>query len=274
MKNLNYLQPGLYPGLTFDQYRAYGRFGGTDAAYLATHTPAHWQARKKQPASPAMMFGTAAHCLLLEGREAFEQQFIVSPGFDRRTKNGKSDHFEFVSAHAGKEILSPLEYNSLMEMQYAFLQSKTVERIMEGLLKETSLFWNCPISDVECCGRFDAIGGGIAVDLKTTQDASPDGFLRAVKQYGYHIQAGHYLDGLDEIGYDWEEFYFIAIETNPPYGLAVYQLDDEMINAGRRLAIQARHKFMEAEEYGYCGYMDSVVQLSFNGVVENNEIEL
>lgn len=275
MKNLNYLQPGLYPGLTFSEYRAYGRFGGSDAAYLATHSPAHWREHRKQPATQDMRFGTAAHVLLLEGRDAFEQQYIISPGFDRRTKAGKSDHLEFVSSHAGREILTPLEYKTLMEMNCAVQESIAGDILESCSDRELSLFWECAVTDTSCCGRLDFVGARTVGDLKTTSDASPDAFLRSVKQYGYHIQAGHYLDGLDTIRYNSNDpirWLFIAIEKTAPYGVAVYELDDEMLNEGRRLAYIARHKYQEAEEYGYWKGKDAIVKLSKHGEMINLDL--
>lgn len=273
MKNMNHLQPGLYPGLSFEEYHAYGRFGGSDAAYLATHSPAHWRAQRRQVATPAMQLGTAAHCLLLEGREEFEKRYIVKPGFDRRTKNGKESHLEFVAAHAGKTILTPAEYNTIVEMQSAMHQSNTAMDILEECWqRELSVFWTCSRSDVACCGRFDFAGVRIVGDLKTTSDASPAGFLNSVKRFNYHVQAGHYLDGIEECDTYPEAFYFIAIETSPPYGIGIYELDEAMLNEGRRLAITARMKLMEAEQYGYWGYKDAVVKLSFKGCFEKTTV--
>ena len=43
----------------------------------------------------ALDMGTALHCLLLEPGE-FDKRFIVSPKFDRRTKQGKADEEAFL----------------------------------------------------------------------------------------------------------------------------------------------------------------------------------
>lgn len=274
MKNLNYLQPGLYPGLTFSEYRAYGRFGGSDAAYLATHSPAHWREYRKQPGTPAQKFGTAAHVLILEGTEAFEQRYIVHPGFDRRTNAGKAAHLEFVTAHAEYEILTQLEYNTLMEMNLSVRQSMIASDILESCAqREVSLFWHCQLSDVQCCGRLDFVGDGIVGDLKTTSDASPEAFQRSVLRYGYYIQAGHYIDGLAVFEL-LPRFMFIAVEKDPPYAVGVYELDEDLLVDGIRQARIARRRYQEAEAEGYWANHDGIVMLTKNGVNPTGIIDL
>jgi exodeoxyribonuclease VIII len=84
-------------------------------------------------------------------------------------------------------------------------------------------------------GRPDALGDNLIVDLKTAQDASPDAFARTAANFGYHAQAAYYLDGLRNLGYCDEQavFLFVVVEKTPPFGVAVYALDDDAIEAGR-----------------------------------------
>ena len=84
-------------------------------------------------------------------------------------------------------------------------------------------------------GRPDALGDNLIVDLKTAQDASPEAFARTAANFGYHAQAAYYLDGLRELGECDEDavFLFVVVEKTAPYGVAVYNLDEEALDAGR-----------------------------------------
>lgn len=72
----------------------------------------------------------------------------------------------------------------------------------------------------------------VGVDLKTTEDASRNGFQRSISRYGYHRQAAFYLHGLAIAGISLDYFAFIVVEKSPPYAVAVYQLSHEAIQQG------------------------------------------
>jgi exodeoxyribonuclease VIII len=78
------------------------------------------------------------------------------------------------------------------------------------------------------------------VDLKTTTDASPAGFARAVERYRYHVQAAYALDGWPQAGGGTvERFVFIAVEKTPPYAVGLYDLSPALLRQGRWLYQQA-----------------------------------
>ena len=54
-------------------------------------------------------------------------------------------------------------------------------------------------------------------DVKTTQDASPKGFLKECIKYGYFLQGAHYVYTCKLAGYDVKKFSFIACEKTAPY---------------------------------------------------------
>jgi len=66
------------------------------------------------------------------------------------------------------------------------------------------------------------------VDIKTTDDASPDAFARTVTTFGYHLQAAHYLTMTGA-----ENFIFVAVERKAPYAVGIYRLDAEWVQIAR-----------------------------------------
>jgi exodeoxyribonuclease VIII len=71
---------------------------------------------------------------------------------------------------------------------------------------------------------------GFIYDLKTCEDASPRGFLSAVRKYNYGLQAYFYRHAV-ESAYKCRVlgFRFIAVEKEPPYATAVYELGPELM---------------------------------------------
>lgn len=63
-------------------------------------------------------------------------------------------------------------------------------------------------------------------DLKTTMDASPDAVARAVMNYGYDVQAAHYLDVWKAATGEDRRFRFVFVEKTAPYEVAVVELYD------------------------------------------------
>ena len=51
-----------------------------------------------QPTTPAMKFGSAIHMNVLQPEE-FHINYAVAPKFDKRTKQGKANHAEFVNSN-------------------------------------------------------------------------------------------------------------------------------------------------------------------------------
>lgn len=72
-------------------------------------------------------------------------------------------------------------------------------------------------------------------DFKTTTDASPEGAVKAVVNYGYDVQAAFYLDAWRVATGESRRFRFVLVEKEPPYEVAVVELydHDAMVAAGK-----------------------------------------
>ena len=147
-----------------------------------------------QLSTPAMKFGSALHMNVLQPEE-FNNNYAVSPKFDKRTKQGKIDYAEFVKANIFKTVVSEQDY-------------ELIEQMTDKLMRDPD----------------------IIVDLKTTQDSSYYGFASSVKRYKYYKQAAFYMDAVGA-----QEFYIVAIEKSPPFNINIIQLGDDLLDKGREL---------------------------------------
>lgn len=181
----------------------------------------------------ALTVGEAFHSLVLEPTE-FKEQFAVAPKVDRRTKDGREAWQMFMDANPGVTILTEDQYLSVTGMAKAVMNHPMAnELIMSRTETEVSLFWHQ--LGMPCKARIDAysLDQRCIIDLKSTDDASIDGFSRSVAKFKYHVQAAWYIDAARAAGFDVETIVFVAAEKTGPYGVACYRLDDQAIEEGR-----------------------------------------
>jgi exodeoxyribonuclease VIII len=203
---------------------------------LIRKAPALYRWRQANPIeqTPAMRLGTLTHTVVLEP-DLFERETAVRPeGIDRRTSAGKLAWAEFELEAAGREIISEEEWTKLAAIRDAVRSHPAASKALAGSpVIEQSIFWDA--DDIACRCRPDCVTErGVIVDLKTTRDASPEGFAKSVAQYRYHVQAAFYSDGYKAaFGEAPRGFVFIAVETEPPYLVAVYVASETMTSRGR-----------------------------------------
>jgi exodeoxyribonuclease VIII len=177
----------------------------------------------------AMADGTAVHSFFLE-RDNFNTDYVTKPSdIKLNTKVGK----EWAQEHQGKIIIDSEFSSNLLEMEKSFMDSpaKIIYNKNMGGQTELSYFWDdLGLVKGKCRPDWISDDGSIVIDLKTTIDASPIGFQKSISNWGYHLQLGWYLRGLQKLGLDSYDFIFIAIEKTPPFSVGVYRADQEMIN--------------------------------------------
>lgn len=209
---------------------------------LIARSPLHYWARYLDPKrvelepTAAMTIGSALHTHVLE-LDQWDARYVTAPdGIDRRTKTGKEAWADFIAGSAGKTVLSAADAEQVMQMGRAILSHPAAAMLL-GLPgeAETTHMWTDEATGLECKCRPDYLSsdGRIVVDLKTTEDASPAGFRKSISSWRYHCQAGWYTNGLLEAtGTRPDQFIFVVVEKKPPYAVAVYAADEEMIAAG------------------------------------------
>ena len=174
----------------------------------------------------AMADGTAVHAFFLE-RDKFDTDFVIKPADMRlNTKVGK----EWALEHQNKIIIDSELGNNLYEMEKSFMDSPARLIYDKQGQSELSYFWDdLGLVKGKCRPDWISNDGNIVVDIKTTTDASPKGFQKSIANWGYHLQLGWYIRGLQKLGLPAKEFIFIAIEKTPPFSVGVYRANKEMI---------------------------------------------
>lgn len=200
---------------------------------LIHKSPLHFVTAKTQPEkqTESLLFGSALHKYVLEKKD-YNSEFITAPVCDRRTKEGKAIYADFVEQAAGKSITTSEQSERILNMSKAIFQHPLASKLLTGGTAEQSYFWRDNDSNILCKCRPDYIKGNYCIDLKTTQSAKPDDFMKSAYNYRYYVQSYWYLKGLKASGIDVENFIFIAVEKEPPYAICVYVASEDFLKLG------------------------------------------
>lgn len=169
-----------------------------------------------------------------------------------------------------RTILKDEEFQQVAAMRDAVMAHPMAARLLnpESGLPEQSVYWVDAITGELCRCRPDwwhqDARGDILVDLKTTEDASPEGFARSVAKWRYHVQAAMYSDGVEAAtGRKPRAFVFIAVEKKAPHAVGVYALDAASIDAGRVEYRADLSRYAECRATGvWPGYSDKIQPIS------------
>ena len=257
--------PGLYERVPFSDYRAWPAINHSLLSCgLRSMAHLRYAADHSDEPSEAMNLGAALHAAVFEPAES--DRYVAAPDVDRRTKAGKAEWEAFTAANAGKTILRPSDLDTTRRMAEAVGSHTTAARLVGSAGPvEAATTWIDPETSLACKGRLDkfAESHGFIIDLKSTRDASPHGFARSVYSYGYHRQMAFYRAGLRALGKQVAACVIIAVENEPPYGVACYALDEAALIAGE----QANRSLLT--DYARCialnkwlGYPDTIAPLS------------
>lgn len=228
---------------------------------LIARSPAHYVAAIREPKAPtkAMRIGTAVHALALEGKAP-----TVRPEFSGKGSVAARAEWDAQAAATGVDLILDADEAELVHSAAAHLAMHPIAgpalRRADGR-PEVSALWEC--MGAECKSRFDFLLPAAIVDLKTAADASAEAFRRSVTSYRYHVQAAFYLDAAAACGLEVEHFLFVVVETDAPFGVAIYQLEADFIEAGRRAYRRDLSGYLACKQTGdWPGYPQEIQTLT------------
>jgi len=232
--NPNNPKPGIYYGVSFEDYVTIDAVNNSTLKVLTDQSPAHAYHYMKEgrPETPALMFGSAVDCYILEP-SLFAKKYVCGPDAHKNTKLWKNFCTEVAE---GVTVLKPAEYEAVQEV-YNVVSKSHAMRLLTGGVSQVVCIWEDEPTGLICKGRFDYLNENIPMitDLKTTQSADPERFAKDIFKFKYYQQAAFYIDGYiaaAQCDYDCC-FSFFAAEKVPPYICSAFELGDKSIEAGR-----------------------------------------
>lgn len=214
---------GIIEGMSNEVYHETAGISSSAVKAVYKKSLAHWKGEKRSQTA-AFTMGTAIHSLLLE-----EDRDLVIKGPKTKAsaafKTMKEDLLE------DQVLLTEVEYNVAHRVAKGALDNPTCKAALrhKDRRNEVSIFAKDPRSGLVLKTRPDLMieSEQTVYDVKSTQDASPQGFASECSKYAYFIQGAFYVYVCKLAGLDIKEFNFIACEKTAPYVSHMHVLGPE-----------------------------------------------
>lgn len=233
--------------MTNEDYHARPEISSSDVKAVASKSLAHWKGKVWKDSS-AFALGSAVHALVLEP----EKNLVIRGPEDRRGNKWKID--KLAADIDGKILLTEGDYDLAQAIAAPLINHEVVKGFISqpDFVAEGSFFATDPVTNVKIKCRPDGFvpSSGVVFDIKTTRDASPDGFPREIRSYNYDLQAAHYLRCLRSAGYDANTFIFVCVEKEAPYAVCLHALTDRYLEAADLRVTETLEKIHRAEAAG------------------------
>jgi exodeoxyribonuclease VIII len=185
--------------------------------------------RKEKEEKKHLTLGTAIHELILEPH-LFKTNYMVFPKVDGRTKEGKAAMEKFKEMSEGKIILNEEEMDMINGIAKNAMNNHTLVELLKDSHREVSCYTIDEKTELKVRMRPDILPQTKRVlgDLKSCMDSSKKKFKTDCYSHGYSLSAAFYGDFLGR-----ENYIFVACAKTAPYEVALYVMDDEMVQFGR-----------------------------------------
>lgn len=216
--------------LSQTEYRRHTEYISYSDIKTILENPFEFLNKQEEPKSESMLLGSVIHSLILE-KDNFFNDFLVMENVDLRTKDGKAKKqvAEVRAKNFNATLIKQSLYDKALEVVNAFENSKAYNMFKCAGLSEASYFGEIEGKKCKCRPDFYMQNENIILDIKTTAKggAMPDAFIKNIAKHKYYIQAALYtkLTGA-------KDFYFVAIETEAPYMIGIYKLDNISLEFG------------------------------------------
>jgi RNA polymerase sigma factor (sigma-70 family) len=199
---------------------------------------------------PAYLVGRAAHTVILEGDDAFHQQYAVGGPVNPQTGlpygSGTKAWNEWAKEQ-GKDVLTDQQHALITSMaasvkRHAEAQQLLRQGIAEGVIRNAYCNVNCQI-------RMDWFDPHLGIaDLKTCDDLT--WFEADARRYGYVHQLAFYRAVLAQVIGLYVPVHLIAVEKKEPFRCGVWRLSPEVLASAQCENEQAIDRLKNCAESG------------------------
>lgn len=266
------------PGLSSSALVEYAKSMRAGHAYMAR--------LYERPDSAALKFGTFAHEMFEVGAESFWERYTLPwAGPDRRTKDGKAAHAEWLAEQeaTGRPVID-LTFQEIETLRGVGIALSTIddeltrEWLAQPHVAERSVYWTESGIEMKCrSDRLIAVESPmlldwmrdylgidtfdppkVVMDLKTSSTADPDQWTRRfgeIEKWRYDLKAAHYIAGTEADAFCW-----LVVEKKPPYHTSLIWLGKNRL----RMKLREREDLLSAilvsdDSREYPGYRTNVI---------------
>jgi hypothetical protein len=171
--------------------------------------------------------GSALHMLLLEP-ELAQREIIDIPtwALSKCGMRAGNRWKVFTAAHAGRLLITADERRMLDAMLHS-ARRVAADWLAGPGVAEMSLYWTDDETGLRCKLRIDWLiecddGNPLIIDVKTSHDATPEGFAESYRLYGYGIQEVHYRAGMRQRTGRQPHTRFLVVQNRPPHVAKIF----------------------------------------------------
>lgn len=261
----------LLSGIPMSQYVA-DEFDGPPslsssvAHRLLTRSPLHaWTCHPRlnpdyEPSDErAFDLGTAAHGVLLEGRELFVVDYP-----DYRSKHAQA--LRDLAKEAGQLPVLAHQALAIREMILTARLALDNSPDLTGigpLVAEQTCLWEFGGAHLRCRPDWVTPDHALILSYKTTQaNAEPNAFLRTLMGSGYDVQAAFELAGVKAATGVDARYVWLVQEVEPPYACSLLGMSPMLYDLAQRKVARAAYLWAECMTTGqWPGYPERVCYL-------------
>lgn len=243
-----------------EEYHARSRSG----EYLSSHMLAkfrempykYWATiagKIVEPDRSEYIIGRASHKLILEGQDAFNEEYIVSDGpiNERTGKNYGRDtkaYQEWLAEQTG-QVITTAEFEEIRLMREAIESHKEIKEKFLSFPGVPEAVVRSELEGIKCQIRMDLFISDVGIiDLKTCRDITF--FDYDIRSFGYAFQLAFYQDVLERYTGKKLPVYIIAIDKTPLHVAGYWKLPDSELEFASRINIAAIRRLKECRQTG------------------------
>ncbi len=264
-------KPGIYYDVPFEEYAAWDAFHQSMIGALLK-SPLHMREQEDNPKEPTvpMIRGSALDCLLSRPGDYWKEFADAPATYTKQITKGRGDKKVTVGVECawnlnshtcqavkadwearGVTLLTYSESLKVRAMQKNVLAHPEAAKIIANSRKQVAVVWIDCTYRITCKGVLDFLEDGAITDLKCTVNASLAGFPRQMDTFGVHTQGAMYSDGVRELNGGLQlPVNIIAAENEAPYAVAVYNIGEDSLLAGRFIYKRAMQRYKDCLESG------------------------
>ena len=231
-------KPEIYYDVPAAEYRQWDAMNYSRLKVLAVSVEQFaYDETHPRKASPAMIFGSAVDCMI-HTPTLFETEWVVGGPINEKTgkcygRDTKAFDAWLQAQPTGLEYISDEDFERATACADAIKAHKRAAELMAAGKPQVCAVWTDKETKVLCKGRLDWLTDKAIPDIKTAEDVEPAGFKRAIYDYGYHIQAALYTDGMAALTGQKRDFIWVVARSQPPHRVKVYKAGPATLAAGR-----------------------------------------
>lgn len=201
-------------------------------------SPAHyrWYKDNDQERKDHFDFGNVVHLMVFEPDNIASKVFVFDenarpePEKTFGSKMNRAWKKEQYEANKDKAIVTVHDFDLAKKVVNGIHKNRFASELIMDAKSEFEKTFEWEFNGVKCKSKLDIFNPAYNADIKTCVDAGPRQFIRDAWYYDYYRQAAMYNYGSSKN--HLKDFFFIAVEKEPPYGCAVYKCTRDLLEYG------------------------------------------